>query len=92
MFKGALRTSGSLIHVLCLLPFAWLVFQHTPPRTAQDVDPVRTITNFTGDWALYVLLGSLAITPIRRFFPSLAWLVRLRHPVGLYAFFYATLH
>ena len=92
MFKGNLRAIGPLIHVLCLLPFAWLIFQNTPPRIAQDVDPVRTITNFTGDWALYVLLGSLAITPIRRFFPSLAWLVRLRRPVGLYAFFYATLH
>ncbi len=92
MSKWKLRAIRSLVHVLCLLPFAWLTFQNTPPRAAQDVDPVRTITNFTGDWALYILLASLAITPVRRFLPGLAWLVRLRRLVGLYAFFYATLH
>ena len=92
MSRLKLRAIKSLVHALCLLPLAWLTFQNTPPRSAQDVDPVRTITNFTGDWALYILLASLAITPVRRFFPSFAWLVRLRRLVGLYAFFYATLH
>ena len=92
MSRLKLRAIKFLVHVFCLLPLAWLTFQNTPPRSAQDVDPVRTITNFTGDWALYILLASLAITPVRRFFPSFAWLVRLRRLVGLYAFFYATLH
>jgi sulfoxide reductase heme-binding subunit YedZ len=53
---------------------------------------VNYLTHFTGDWALWLLLADLAITPVRRLHVSLAWLVRFRRMVGLYAFFYATLH
>jgi sulfoxide reductase heme-binding subunit YedZ len=55
-------------------------------------DPVNFITHFTGDWAIWMLLASLAITPVRRISPRIAWLVRFRRMTGLYAFFYATLH
>ena len=57
-----------------------------------QADPVNYITHFTGNWALWVLLGALAITPMRRVHPSLAALARVRRVVGLYAFFYASLH
>lgn len=39
-----------------------------------------------------LLTISLAITPVRRLVPQLAWTVRFRRLVGLFAFFYATLH
>jgi sulfoxide reductase heme-binding subunit YedZ len=55
-------------------------------------DPVNFLTHFTGDWALWMLLACLAITPLRRLSINLNWLVKLRRMVGLYAFFYATLH
>jgi sulfoxide reductase heme-binding subunit YedZ len=59
---------------------------------ALEADPVNTITHFTGNWAVYMLLTSLAVTPVRRLHPELAKLIRFRRMLGLYAFFYATLH
>lgn len=81
-----------LVHALCLLPFAYLLHAYRSGALAAQSDPVNYITHFTGDWALWILLLDLAITPVRRIHSSLAWLVRLRRMIGLYAFFYATLH
>jgi sulfoxide reductase heme-binding subunit YedZ len=80
------------VHVLCLLPFAFLLWSYRSGALAAQADPVNYITHFTGNWALWMLLADLAITPVRRIHPSLAWLIRFRRMVGLYAFFYATLH
>lgn len=55
-------------------------------------DPVATLTHNTGDLAVYCLLLSLAISPVRRLSPKLGFLVRYRRMVGLFAFYYATLH
>lgn len=55
-------------------------------------DPVATLTHNTGDLAVYCLLISLAISPIRRLLPKLGFLVRYRRMIGLFAFYYATLH
>lgn len=79
-------------HLACLAPLAWLLEQYRDGALAADADPVNTITHFTGNWTLWILLGGLAITPIRRLSPKLGWLIRLRRMIGLYAFFYATLH
>jgi sulfoxide reductase heme-binding subunit YedZ len=81
-----------VVHVLCLLPFGFLLWSYHDGRLAAQADPVNYITHFTGNWTLWILLADLAITPVRRLHPSLAWVVRFRRMVGLYAFFYATLH
>jgi sulfoxide reductase heme-binding subunit YedZ len=81
-----------LVHLLCLVPFALLVFSYTSGRLALQADPVLGITHFTGDWALYMLFIALAVTPVRRVHPKLSNLVRFRRMLGLYAFFYASLH
>ncbi|MEO8670506.1 MAG: protein-methionine-sulfoxide reductase heme-binding subunit MsrQ [Tahibacter sp.] len=54
-------------------------------------DPVAQIEHRSGDWALRFLLLSLAITPLRQL-TGLAILIRLRRMLGLFAFFYASLH
>lgn len=76
-------------HLLGLAPFAWLAWR---VNTGQlGADPVQEITHFTGDWALRILLLALAVTPLRRL---TRWnvLARFRRLVGLYAFFYASIH
>jgi sulfoxide reductase heme-binding subunit YedZ len=81
-----------VVHALCLLPFLFLLNMYRNGSLAMEADPVNYITHFTGNWALWILLADLAITPVRRLHVSLGWLVRLRRMVGLYCFFYATLH
>jgi sulfoxide reductase heme-binding subunit YedZ len=81
-----------VVHALLLAPLAVLLRDYQNGALANQADPVNYITHFTGDWALWILLISLAVTPVRRIHSSLAWLIRLRRLIGLYAFFYASLH
>jgi methionine sulfoxide reductase heme-binding subunit len=83
-------------HAGCLAPVAWLLWRLYLSGTSQPdalgPDPTHTVTFFTGRGTLRLLVLTLAITPVRRLFPKLAWLIRFRRMVGLYAFFYACLH
>ena len=88
-FVPALKVA---VHLLCLAPVLWLLRFYQSGGLALDPDPVNFITHFTGHWALWLLLIDLAITPVRRLATALAFLIRFRRMVGLYAFFYATLH
>jgi len=54
-------------------------------------NPVETLTHATGDWTFNFLLLTLAVTPLRKI-TGLHWLLRLRRMLGLFSFFYATLH
>ncbi len=54
-------------------------------------NPVEFITHATGDWTIRFLLITLTITPLRQL-TSLPDLIRLRRMLGLFAFFYGTLH
>lgn len=85
-----------LAHVACLAPVAWLLWHlylsATSNPEALGPDPTHTVTFFTGRGTLRLLVITLAITPVRRLIPRLAWLVRFRRMIGLYAFFYACLH
>lgn len=92
MSKRTIIALKAVVHVLCLLPFFWLLHFYTSGALALNPDPVNYITHFTGDWALWILLACLAITPIRRLSPRISWLIRFRRLIGLYAFFYASLH
>lgn len=55
------------------------------------VNPAEFITRSTGDWALRMLLTTLAVTPLRHL-TGWNWLLRLRRMLGLFAFFYASVH
>jgi methionine sulfoxide reductase heme-binding subunit len=80
------------VHVACLLPLLKLIEQFRSGALGLLADPVLYITHETGYWALFLLLTSLAVTPVRRLHPRLGNLIRFRRLLGLYAFFYATLH
>jgi sulfoxide reductase heme-binding subunit YedZ len=92
MSNRAIIVLKTLLHFLCVAPFAWLLHLFTSGALALNPDPVNYITHFTGDWTLYTLFASLSVTPIRRLSPKIGFLIRFRRLLGLYAFFYATLH
>ena len=84
-----------LVHALALTPLAILAWQfHDVWRNGSDAlgaDPVAEIEHRTGLWALRLLMVALAVTPLRQLTGQSA-LLRFRRMLGLYAFFYATLH
>lgn len=79
----------SALFVAALLPFARLVAFAFTERLGAN--PIEFITRNTGDWTLYFLCLTLAVTPLRRITKA-NWLIKLRRMLGLFAFFYATLH
>ena len=83
------RVFKPLVFLSALLPFAIML------RGAWVGDlganPLETVTHGTGDWALRFLLLTLAMTPLRRLLHR-SWPLRMRRMLGLYAFFYASLH
>ena len=82
---GALKAS---LFVLALVPLARMVYLTASGRL---VEPLEHITRATGDWTLYLLCMTLAVTPLRRL-SGWNWLLKLRRMAGLYTFFYAFLH
>ncbi len=78
-----------LLFLLCLLPLAWLAYGAFSGNLGAN--PIETITRSLGDWALRLLLLTLTITPLRKI-SGWGWPLRLRRMLGLYAFFYASLH
>jgi sulfoxide reductase heme-binding subunit YedZ len=83
------RYAKPLVFVAALTPFLWLLFRALTGRLSAN--PIEDITLTTGIWALRLLLATLAITPLRRL---TGWhpVIQYRRMLGLFAFFYASLH
>jgi sulfoxide reductase heme-binding subunit YedZ len=79
-----------LTWLACLAPLARLVYGAVTNTLGPD--PTATITFATGSTTLNLLTITLAITPVRKLIPQLGWLIRFRRLLGLFAFFYGTLH
>jgi sulfoxide reductase heme-binding subunit YedZ len=82
------RYIRALLYACGMLPAVWVFYL---ALTAQlGADPMRTLEQQLGLWALRFLLVTLAITPLRRLGgPNL---LRYRRATGLVTFAYATLH
>jgi methionine sulfoxide reductase heme-binding subunit len=78
-----------IVFLACLLPLADLALRAVQGR--MGANPIERITHQTGWWTLAFLVGSLSITPLRRL-SKVLWLVQYRRMIGLFAFFYGTLH
>ncbi len=87
--QWVIRVVRPVLWILASLPLAWLVLRVLHGNLGTD--PVETIQKVTGLSALSLLLGSLAVTPLRR---VTRWnaLIRLRRSLGLAAFAYVLLH
>jgi sulfoxide reductase heme-binding subunit YedZ len=89
MRKLKARWLQILTHIGALLPLAWLLWETWQGQFI--IDPVKEITTRTGKTALILLILSLACTPINTIF-GFKHALRVRRPLGLYAFLYAGLH
>ncbi len=79
----------TLIWAACLAPLARLGYKAlTDGLTA---NPIEFITLSTGTWTLVFVMATLTITPLRQF-TGQNWLIKLRRLIGLFAFFYGSLH
>jgi len=90
MNRKTLITLKTLTWIACLGPFAMLVYEAVTNTLGPD--PTSYIALTTGYNTLLLLILSLAVTPLRLLSPRLAWLIKFRRLLGLFAFFYATLH
>jgi methionine sulfoxide reductase heme-binding subunit len=84
-----IRYSKVLVFVVCLVPFFGLILGGL--QNTLGANPIDQITDVTGTWTLRFVLITLAVTPIRRL---TGWnpVIRFRRMLGLFAFFYGTLH
>jgi len=78
-----------VVWALCLSPVSLLAWKAT--HDLLGANPLSEITLTTGHWTLYLLLTTLAISPLRKI-TRVNWLIRFRRLVGLFAFFYGCLH
>ncbi len=77
------------VFLLCLVPLAWLV--QGAVLDTLGANPAEALIRSTGDWTLRLLCIALAVTPLRQ---ATGWhaLARWRRMLGLFVFFYASLH
>jgi sulfoxide reductase heme-binding subunit YedZ len=83
------RAVRAAVILLACVPFALLAYDAI--NDGLGANPVEAVLHRTGDWALRLLLATLAVSPLRRW-TGWSWLLHLRRPLGLLAFGYAMLH
>ena len=83
------RAVKPIVFIAMLAPAAWLAFALLTDQLQGDV--VKIIEIRTGTYALRALAATLAITPLRQL-TGWTWLTTFRRMLGLFVFFYATVH
>jgi sulfoxide reductase heme-binding subunit YedZ len=77
------------LFLACLMPLTIILWDLYTDNLGAN--PIETVIHRTGEWTLRFLLITLAITPLKLLTGNAYW-IRYRRMLGLYAFFYATLH
>lgn len=77
------------VHIGAMLPLVLLVFDWWQDNLT--FNPIQALEQRTGKYALVLLVLSLACTPLNTVF-GFSQALKVRRPLGLYAFFYASLH
>lgn len=81
--------------LLCLLPLEYSIYQIYQLQTGGDnvlgADPAKELVLLQGEWAIRFLLLTLLVTPLRRL---AGWrqALKIRRMLGLFTFFYASIH
>jgi sulfoxide reductase heme-binding subunit YedZ len=84
-----LYAAKAVVFIICLLPLAYIIYAAL--TQSLGTDPVKSLIHLTGEWAIRLFVLTMAISPMR------AWLgfgsaLRFRRMLGLYTWFYTSLH
>ena len=77
------------IFLLSTIPF--LIISYKIIFNKLGPEPVKEITHFTGEWTLIFICLTLAMSPLKKL-TNLNFWVKVRRMLGLFVFFYASLH
>jgi sulfoxide reductase heme-binding subunit YedZ len=83
------RLLKPVLFVAALIPLALLAYDGFTGNLGAN--PIEEITHQTGTWTLRFLLITLSITPLRKLAKQY-WIIQYRRMLGLFAFFYGSLH
>ena len=79
----------SVIFFLSSIPFIIIIAKIFLDQLGPE--PIKEITHHTGEWTLLFLVLTLSMSPLKRFTNLNIW-ISIRRMLGLFAFFYASLH
>ena len=88
-FKEFRFTCKVVLFILILVPLFLLFIDVV--NNDLGPDPAKAMAHITGEWAMRLLLVTLAISPLRKLTGTTEW-IHYRRMLGLFTFFYATLH
>ena len=74
---------------LSLIPLILIVYKTFTNNLGPE--PIKEITHHTGEWALLFIVFTLAMSPLKKITNLNIW-ISFRRMLGLFAFFYASLH
>ena len=77
------------IFILSTIPFLIIIYKIFFNKLGPE--PVKEITHFTGEWTLIFICLTLAMSPLKKL-TNLNFWVKVRRMLGLFVFFYASLH
>ena len=77
------------IFFLSLIPFVLILYKIIFNKLGPE--PVKEITHFTGEWTLLFIIFTLSMSPLKKITKLNIW-ISFRRMLGLFIFFYATLH
>jgi sulfoxide reductase heme-binding subunit YedZ len=79
-----------LVFLVGLSPSLWLLGAWVFSPRSLGIDPVESVLQESGEWALRFLLITLACSPLKR--AGFKQVIRFRRMLGLFAYFYASIH
>jgi len=78
-----------LIWAMMLAPLGWLIWLGF--NGGMGAEPISFMNRYLGDWAIRILILSIAVTPVSQIFKFKS-ILKYRRLIGLFCFFYAFLH
>ena len=79
----------TVVFILITIPFLFIFYKIYFNKLGPE--PVKEITHFTGEWTLIFICLTLSMTPLKRLTNLNIW-ISFRRMLGLFVFFYASLH